>query len=72
MLAHKNGCMAWSARQGIPIKDICDQKLIQERGYVTTIIYQIKMYSKAGQYTGWFVHGSLWVVLMCRCGLEVV
>ena len=37
MLAHKNGCMAWSARHGISIKDICDQNFIQKTGYVTTI-----------------------------------
>ena len=29
--------MAWSTRQCISIKDICDQKLIQKIDYVTTI-----------------------------------
>ena len=37
MLAHKNGCVVWSARQGISIKDACYLKLIQKIGYVTTI-----------------------------------
>ena len=32
MLAHKNGCMAWSAKQGISIKDT-----YTEIGYVTTV-----------------------------------
>ena len=34
VLAYENGCMAWSARQGISIKRIC---VIQQKGYVTTI-----------------------------------
>ena len=34
VLAYKNECMAWSARQGISIKHIC---VIQQKGYVTTI-----------------------------------
>ena len=40
MLAHKHGCMASSARQGISIKDIYDQKLIKKIGFVTTISVQ--------------------------------
>ena len=36
MLAHKNCCMVWSAKQCISIKDICNQKLTQHR-HVTTI-----------------------------------
>ena len=34
MLGYKNGCMAWSARQGISIKHIC---VIQQIAYVTII-----------------------------------
>ena len=62
--------MAWIAKQGISIKDICNQKLIQNR--LRHCYIGSKMYSRAGQCTRRCVYGSLWVVSMCRCGLEVV